>query len=120
MAGDQEGAEGREDIATIEPASAACCQQYDADHRQRDAGHVDPPDPVAPDDFGDHRDEEYEEVVEDAGSRDARALDAEDETQIGKPEGDSYSHAADEDAGIELFQTSGADHQHDRCCQNES
>ncbi len=119
MAGDHERAEGRDDVAAIEPAPSAGCQQHDAGHRQGDAGHVDPPDPVAPDELGDHRDEEDEEVVEDAGPRDAGPLDAEDEAQVGQPEGDSDRHAAEEGGGIEFSQASGADSQHDSGRQDE-
>ncbi len=119
VAGDQKGAECREDVSPVESASAAGCQQCDAGHRQGDAGHVDPPDPVAPDNPGDHRDEEYEEVVENPGARDTGRLDAEDEAQVGQPEGGSYDHAAHKNPGIQLFQASGANQQHDQRGQNE-
>ncbi len=119
MAGDHEGAECRDDIAAIEPASAAGCQQRDPGHCQGDSGHIDPPDPVAPDDFCDHRNEEYEEIVEDAGPRDAGPLDAKDETEVGQPEGDANGHATSEYAGIQFPQASGADQQHDKRGQSE-
>lgn len=119
VAGDQESAERREKIAAVEPATAAGCQQHDPAHREGDTCHVYPPDTVVPGHFGDHWYEEHEEVVENAGPRDAGSLDAEDETEVGQPQSDPYSHAADDGTGVKLFKASGTDQQHDGCRQDE-
>jgi len=71
-----------------------------------------------PDYFWCHRDEEYEEVVEDAGPRDTWSLDAIDEAEVGRPRGGPYRHAAENGTGIELF-SDRSNQQHDQRGQNE-
>ena len=119
VAGDHEGAEGRDQVATVEALAAAGSQQPDSGHSQRDAGHVDPADSVAPDDPGDQRDEEHEQVVEYAGPRDAGALYAEDEAQVGQPQRRADDQAPFQRAPVEPFQTGGEADQHDQRRQAE-
>ena len=123
MAGDQEGAEGREEIAPIEPAAATAVASSPIPATARAMpAMLTRPIRSRQMIFGDHRDKEYEEVVEDAGPRDAGALDAEDEAEVGQSRARPRpSCPAREYTGIEIRQTPAREHdQHDQGRQRET
>ena len=87
MTGDKKGADRRNQVAPVETNPAAGGQQPDAECSQCHTSQIDASDAVLPDQLGNKRNEEYKQVVQHPGPRDAGALDAKDETDVGQPQG---------------------------------
>ena len=94
MSGNEEGADCGDQIAPVEADTATGGQKPDARYGQRDAKPVHPADAIAPDQLGNDRNEQHEQVVQHTGPRDAGPLNTVHKGDVGQAQRHSHDHAA--------------------------
>src|SRR5689334_2694265 len=101
MHGDEQGADGGEEVAPGKPFDPSPGQLPEADQGQPYSRQAPAVDPLPPENETEERNEQDKEVVEKAGPRDRGAGEPQDKGEVGGPQGKPDHHPLPEDLPVE-------------------